>query len=53
MMIKILCLNFNSVTGKFDDGELVNFIKDNDVISSSEYFFTKSCLANLDELLFF
>jgi superfamily II DNA helicase RecQ len=42
MLIKILCLNFNSVTGKFDDSELVNFIKDNDIISSSEYFFTRN-----------
>lgn len=42
MLIKILCLSFNSVTGKFDDNELVNFTKDNDIVSVSEYFFTKN-----------
>jgi superfamily II DNA helicase RecQ len=42
MLIRILCLAFNSAAGKFDDTELKEFMKDAEILSMGDYFFTRN-----------
>jgi hypothetical protein len=42
MLLHIITLKFNSVLERFDDTELKEFIKDKEVLSVKDYFFTKN-----------
>jgi superfamily II DNA helicase RecQ len=42
MLIKVLCLIFNPANGQFDDSALRQFLKDSEVLSIRDHFFTRN-----------
>ena len=42
VLVRVLCLIFNSAAGKFDDTELKEFMKDAEILSMRDYFFTRN-----------
>jgi|GEM_PF-6486841 len=47
MLIKIITLSFCSAHGGFNDAELRDFIKDNEIISVRDHFFIRRDVAYL------
>jgi ATP-dependent DNA helicase RecQ len=41
MLIQIFTLKFDSVLDRFDDGKLQNFVKDKEILSIRDHFFTR------------
>ena len=42
MLIKVMCLTFDSILGGFNDSELREFLKDKEVVSIRDHFFVKN-----------
>lgn len=42
MLVKVVCLTFDSILGGFNDSELRDFLKDKEILSIRDHFFVKS-----------
>lgn len=51
MLIKVICLPFDSAYGGFQDEEIREFLKDKELVSSQEHFFVRNDIPYLTFVL--